>query len=64
MIHSKGKTRALQGCPPGPHACLNGNGGNAPPDTAACHVWQRHGRSLDRLVQRFIAETGACSSRS
>ncbi len=29
---------------------------------AECHIWEHHGRSPDRLVQRFIAETGACSS--
>ncbi len=29
---------------------------------AGCHTWEHHGRRLDRLVQRFIAETGACSS--
>lgn len=29
---------------------------------AECHIWEYYGRRLDRLVQRFIAETGACSS--
>ena len=29
---------------------------------AECHTWEHYGRSLDRLVQRFMAETGACSS--
>ena len=29
---------------------------------AGYHTWEHHGRSLDRLVQRFMAETGACSS--
>ena len=29
---------------------------------AECHIWEHYGRRLDRLVQRFIAETGACSS--
>ena len=31
---------------------------------AECHTWAHYGRSLDRLMRRFIAETGACSSRS
>ena len=29
---------------------------------SGCHTWEHYGRSLDRLMQRFIAEMGACSS--
>jgi hypothetical protein len=29
---------------------------------AECHTWAHYGRRLDRLMQRFIAETEACSS--
>ena len=29
---------------------------------AECHTWEHYGRRLDRLMQRFMAETGACSS--
>jgi glycosyltransferase involved in cell wall biosynthesis len=31
---------------------------------AECYSWEHYGRRLDRLLQRFMAETGACSSRS
>lgn len=36
--------------------------GRKAPARAECYTWAHYGRSLDRLMQRFIAETGACSS--
>ncbi|MCH9050521.1 MAG: hypothetical protein IIA72_05500 [Proteobacteria bacterium] len=41
---------------------LLGSPGRKARARAECYTLERYGRSLDRLVQRFMAETGACSS--